>query len=423
MRKQCKKCTRIYHKSVNQCIFDNSFLEEYPVYGVCPLCGEVITSSKFCFNDGTVVNLNPPLQEEVIGVVVGQKYLIEKFLETTFLFYSYLGENVKTGDKVTIKIIHPKFIANQNESNKFAEFIQKILQIKSENVLNIFDYSIERSFPQAILHCLITEYNSQSISLESLLKKEPVLSNDYKLNLLKQICSGLSAISREKIYPLAVCPEDVVIFPEKTKESVRINPYMKLPDPPPIETCGGPRYVPISKYQYCSPEAFIEQPLSSKSTVYSFGILIYYLLTYKFPYNDKSYHFFVVKTLNDKPASLRTLATNVPPQVENLVLRMLSQKAEERPSFSEITNLLEEAWQYFDTEEAKNHLEDQKGFPQNNKLINHNNPTTQETFLSDKTKESKTYDTSNIPLKDKPVDQNTKKSNSLFDYIKKLINY
>jgi serine/threonine-protein kinase len=364
MLKQCKKCGRCYHQSINSCFVDGESLGESNISGKCPICGGIIGSGKFCFNDGSIITFQRT--QELVGHIIKGRYLIEAFLDQTEQFTNYLGEDVKTQSKVIIMAVHPSCVSNKTEENSFKNAAQKAFRIKHKSLLNVIDYSPktpsseEKSslYPSILTYYIVTEGVAETASLatkvtnlEDFLKDKPILSNDYKLTLLKEICSGLEAISNHEGYFPYFYPEEVVIFfPKETKQVVKIRPFIRIErhyfEPPPPVVVGKAEYF---SREYCGGGNI----LSAKSTVYSFGILIYYLLTYKFPYEANSAGKMALKHAVAEPIPLTERDKTIPLEVENLVLKMLSKKPEDRPSFSELIGLLEDAWKSFDKVQEK----------------------------------------------------------------------
>jgi serine/threonine protein kinase len=82
---------------------------------------------------------------------------------------------------------------------------------------------------------------------------------------------------------------------------------------------------------YMSPEQIRAENLDARADVYSFGITLYELLTYRPPFRAASAQDLLVKQLFEKPASPLQYNSEVAPEMADLVMKMLEKKPEDRP--------------------------------------------------------------------------------------------
>jgi serine/threonine-protein kinase len=82
---------------------------------------------------------------------------------------------------------------------------------------------------------------------------------------------------------------------------------------------------------YMSPEQIRAEALDARADVYSLGITIYELLTYRPPFRAASANDLLVKQLFEKPASPVQYNPDIAPEMAELVLQMIEKKPEDRP--------------------------------------------------------------------------------------------
>jgi serine/threonine protein kinase len=82
---------------------------------------------------------------------------------------------------------------------------------------------------------------------------------------------------------------------------------------------------------YMSPEQIRAEALDARADVYSLGITIYELLTYRPPFRAASAQDLLVKQLFEKPASPLQYNADVASEMADLVMKMLEKKPEDRP--------------------------------------------------------------------------------------------
>ncbi len=81
---------------------------------------------------------------------------------------------------------------------------------------------------------------------------------------------------------------------------------------------------------YLSPEQAEGLPLNLQSDIFSFGIILYEMISGINPFLRGSQHATIAAILNEEPKSLHELVPSIPPEVERLVTRCLRKSPEQR---------------------------------------------------------------------------------------------
>ncbi len=97
---------------------------------------------------------------------------------------------------------------------------------------------------------------------------------------------------------------------------------------------------------YMSPEQIERDPgIDSRTDIYSLGIVLYEALTGRTPAQGELIDEVIHSTLNDDPPKPSTLTRNIPPMLEDTVMRCLNKQADNRVQTSaELIRLLQQNW-------------------------------------------------------------------------------
>ncbi|HEX9421723.1 MAG TPA: protein kinase [Pyrinomonadaceae bacterium] len=90
---------------------------------------------------------------------------------------------------------------------------------------------------------------------------------------------------------------------------------------------------------YMSPEQGAQLPISRASDWYSVGVMLYQALTARLPFSGKFFEVMMNKQ-NFDPLAPADLVKDIPPELNDLCIRLLRRKPEERPSGREILRIL-----------------------------------------------------------------------------------
>jgi serine/threonine-protein kinase len=82
--------------------------------------------------------------------------------------------------------------------------------------------------------------------------------------------------------------------------------------------------------QYLSPEQARSAPVTAASDLYSAGVVLYEMLTGKVPFTGDSAIEIAMKHVNELPAAPSTLRPEIPPDLDQIVLRALAKDPDER---------------------------------------------------------------------------------------------
>ncbi|CAN5341147.1 hypothetical protein BH11MYX1_BH11MYX1_37160 [soil metagenome] len=240
----------------------------------------------------------------------------------------YLAEHPTIGKKVALKVIHRELASNREVVQRFFQEAQAVNKIGSEHIVEIHDFGVT---PEGD-HYYIMEYLEGS-NLGAVLGREAVLDTRRALHIGAQIASALAAAHAAGVIHRDLKPDNVML-------TLRLGDvdFVKLLDfglakmfaggPSSVKTAAG---VLLGTPQYMSPEACESRvAIDHRTDIYALGILLFQMMTGVLPFDGESMGEVLVKQVTQLPPPPRGYNPNIPPSVEQILLRCLMKQPDAR---------------------------------------------------------------------------------------------
>ena len=164
------------------------------------------------------------------------------------------------------------------------------------------------------------------------------------LRYAAQIASAIAAAHEVGIIHRDLKPGNVMVTPE---DEVKVLDFglakLSRPDSPAAEDLHLTREgTLLGTASYMSPEQAFGEPVDARSDVFSFGVVLYQMLTGKLPFDPDSGQSLPRQIVSAEPMPLRQRRADLPRELEALVQRTLAKDREDRPAdLGEIAGELE----------------------------------------------------------------------------------
>jgi serine/threonine protein kinase/ribosomal protein L40E len=186
----------------------------------------------------------------------------------------------------------------------------------------------------------------QGETLHHLLRREGTLSVHRTLNLLRQVAAGVEAAHDEGILHRDLKPANIFIMQQRKKSGpvvgdgiVKVGDFglAKIVNQAIADTSGISGSGPASRGiigtpEYMAPEQMqMETKLDARADVYALGVIAYHMLGGRPPFSGDLTQLVMQKIMN-QPPPLSSLRSDIPKDVERVVMRALETEAEKRPA-------------------------------------------------------------------------------------------
>jgi serine/threonine protein kinase len=309
----------------------------------CPRCER-------CYEDEVLVCPEEGANTKVTlpgGPLMAGRYLLEKRLGRGAMGQVYLArdQNLITR-RVAVKTVRPDILSDEDmqEGEAIARFEREArtaASIRHPNVVDVTDFG---KSPDGVFY-LVMEY-VQGETLHHLLRREGTLSVNRTLNLLRQVAAGVEAAHDEGILHRDLKPANIFIMQPRKKAAtasgdgiVKVGDFglAKIVDQAIADTSGISGSGPASRGiigtpEYMAPEQMqMDTKLDARADVYALGVIAYHMLGGRPPFSGDLTQLVMQKIMNDPPP-LSGLRSDIPEDVERVVMHALEKETGKRPA-------------------------------------------------------------------------------------------
>jgi len=232
----------------------------------------------------------------------------------------YKAEHLALDKPVALKVLHPRFAAQQQFVERFIREAKAAARLEHPNVVQILNAGKE-----ADRYFIVMQYVDGE-DLATTLWQKGRFSVEEALRIAEEVARALAAAHELGIVHRDIKPENVMMT---RKGGVKVADFGLAKDllAPSRLTATG---VAFGTPHYMSPEQCSGASVDNRSDLYSLGVMLYEMLSGAAPFAGDNALAILERHKTDEPAPLSAAVPEVPEQVELVVSKLLAKKAKER---------------------------------------------------------------------------------------------
>ena len=256
----------------------------------------------------------------------------------------YRARDTRLGRMVAIKVLRPDAISSTDRRQRFVREAQAASALNHSRIVTIHD--IDRYAADGVERDFIVMEHVDGTSLDRLLEPGP-LRVDEALDCAEQVAEALAAAHEVGIVHRDIKPANIMVTARGDVKLVDFG-LAKLTEPSSQDT-----EVPTKTAQlrteegavigtaaYMSPEQAEGHAVDRRTDIFSFGSVLYEMLTGRRAFHGDSQVTTRMAILGETPSPVRSFRKDVPADVERVVSCCLEKRREAR--YASGTELLEE---------------------------------------------------------------------------------
>jgi serine/threonine-protein kinase len=235
----------------------------------------------------------------------------------------YLAEHPIIGKKVALKVVHRDLAARPEVLMRFTKEAKAVGMVAGDHVVAIHDFG---ATPEGECYYVMDYLEGRTLAHE-VASRRP-MEVERALYIGAQLAEALGAVHEQGVLHRDLKPDNIMLVPRDGDPD-----YVMLLDFGLAKFLGeaaqGPKLTAegmiLGTPQYMSPEAAEGKGgVDHRADQYSVGVLLFQMLTGRLPFDGDSMGAILVQQVSKPPPPLRGLNPEVPPAVEQVVLRALA---------------------------------------------------------------------------------------------------
>ena len=275
--------------------------------------------------------LSPAIHPEMLGRI--GRYDVERLIGSGGMGVVFKAYDTELNRPVAVKLLAPYLSASGAARNRFAREARAAAAVVDDHVVPIHNVETDDEHP-----FLVMKYIGGG-SLQRRLDREGPLEVCEILRIGMQTAKGLAAAHAQGLIHRDVKPSNILLDEGVDRALLTDFGLARATDDANLTRSGFHPGTP----HYMSPEQVRGEAIDERSDLFGLGCVLYGLCTGHPPFRSETSYAVLRRITDDTPRPIREINPNVPPWLEQIVMKLLAKSADDRyESADQVAELLED---------------------------------------------------------------------------------
>lgn len=231
--------------------------------------------------------------------------------------------------EVAIKVLQSNVSLDPDRLSRFQQEAQATAALDHPNILAVYQFGVFQGSPYLVSELLVGQ------SLRQVLQRGPIPVRKG-IGHAVQIAHGLAAAHAKGVVHRDLKPENLFVTKDGRIKILDfglaklVQPQSELDSNAPTLTLRTNPGVVMGTAGYMSPEQVRGQSADHRTDIFSFGVILYEMLTSRRAFQRSTSAETMAAILKDEPPAISQTGTNIPPALQRMVNRCLEKNPEQR---------------------------------------------------------------------------------------------
>jgi len=254
------------------------------------------------------------------GIILNKRYQLEERQGQGGMAVVYRARDLMLERTVAIKVLRKDFSNDPEFKERFRQEARAAANLSHPNIVTVHDFGLDQDQIFIVMEFV------PGTDLKTLMQRRGRYSVEDALQLIVQACAGIGYAHRAGLVHCDVKPQNMLVTPDRRLKVTDFGIARALASIHPEERSE----VVWGSPQYFSPEQAAGNAPSPASDVYSLGVVLYEMLTGKPLFSATTAEEFARQHRDAPPIPPRRFNPAIPPQLEQIMLKVLSKEPSAR---------------------------------------------------------------------------------------------
>jgi TolB-like protein/cytochrome c-type biogenesis protein CcmH/NrfG len=241
----------------------------------------------------------------------------------------YLGEDTQLGRRVAIKLLPTEIVSDEQARKRLVREARAAATLDHPNICSIYEVGEEDGLSFIVMQYLEGE------TLDVRMKRKS-LDLSESLSIATQVADALAEAHTHGIVHRDIKPQNIIITPRGQAKVMDFGLAKAMPPTGVVDTEANTRSllttpgVVLGTVPYMSPEQVRGERIDARSDIFSFGVVLYEMLSGRQPFANDSAAATASAILTHEPLPLARYCTDVPDELQRIVRKCLEKDRERR---------------------------------------------------------------------------------------------
>lgn len=248
--------------------------------------------------------------------MLGNRYRLLRRIGVGGMAIVYHGRDLMLERPVAIKVLRQDLSSDPSFREHFKQEAKAAANLSHPNIVTVHDFGLDKNQLYIVMEYV------PGTELKTIMRQKGQFPVEEAISLISQACAGIGYAHRAGLIHCDVKPQNILVTPDQRVKVTDFGIARALstirPDEQHEVVWGSP--------QYFSPEQASGMAPSPASDVYSLGVILYEMLTGTLPFDSNDPLELARLHREASPVPPRQLNPNIPPALEQIILKVLSKE-------------------------------------------------------------------------------------------------